>query len=189
MAWEKIADILTGGVEIGTTVTVKGWVRTRRDSKAGLSPKRFHREFRIADDEVEQFEIGQELTVETFEGVMFVDVIGTSKGKGFQGVMKRHNFKGQLASHGVERKHRSPGSISSHGSDAGGAGGPKKGKKMAGHMGDERVTVRSLDVIGLDKDKNLLLVKGPVPGPKQGLLEIRPARRLRKGKAELAKAS
>ena len=159
------------------------------DGKAGLTPKRVHREFAMTEEELAELEPGKEVTVEAFEAIKFVDISGTSKGKGFQGVMKRHNFKGQLASHGVERKHRSPGSQAGHGSDAGGSGGAKKGKKMSGQMGNERVTVRSLDVIKVDKDKNLILVKGPVPGPNQGLLEIRAAKRLYKSKAELTKAS
>ncbi len=159
------------------------------DAKAGIGPKRHHREFRVTDDEAAEYELGQALTVEAFAEFKYVDVTGMSKGKGFQGTMKRHNFKGQLASHGVERKHRSPGSISSYGTEAGGPGGPKKGKKMAGHMGHERVTVRSCDVIAIDKDKGLLLVKGPVPGHNDCLLEIRPAIRLNKQKAALAKAS
>lgn len=159
------------------------------DAKAGISPKRMHREFVMTEDELAELELGKEVTVEAFEAIKFVDISGTSKGKGFQGVMKRHNFKGQLATHGVERKHRSPGSQAGHASDAGGAGGPKKGKKMPGQMGNKRVTVRSLDVIAIDKDKNLILVKGPVPGPNRGFLEIRAATRLYKSKAELAKAS
>jgi len=159
------------------------------DGKAGLTPKRFHREFAMTEDELAELELGKQVTVETFEAIKFVDVSGTSKGKGFQGVMKRHHFKGQLASHGVERKHRSPGSQAGHASDAGGSGGAKKGKKMPGQMGNDRVTVRSLDVIAIDKEKNLILVKGPVPGPNQGYLEIRAAKRLYKSKAELAKAS
>ncbi len=159
------------------------------DAKAGASAKRHHREFRVAEDELETFELGQQLTVEAMADVKFVDVVGTSKGKGYQGVMKRHNFKGQLASHGVERKHRSPGSIGGHANNAGGAGGIKKGKKMAGQMGNERVTVRSLDVIRIDAEKNLILVKGTVPGPNQGLVEIVPAKRLYKSKGELANAS
>ena len=159
------------------------------DHKAGVSPKRFHSEFRVSVEELAGYELGQKLTVETMADVKFVDVVGTSKGKGFTGTMKRWNFKGQLASHGVERKHRSPGSIGSHGNERGGSGGPKKGKKMAGQMGNERVTIRSLDVIAIDKDKNLILVKGPVPGPREGLLVIRPARRLYGGKATKAKAS
>ncbi|MEL7472440.1 MAG: 50S ribosomal protein L3, partial [Planctomycetota bacterium] len=120
------------------------------DHKAGAAPRRRHGEFRVAADELGSYELGQELTVTSLEGQKFVDVIGQSKGKGFQGGMKRHGFKGQLASHGVERKHRSPGSIGGHASDAGVSGGLKKGKKMAGHMGDERVTARSLELVKID---------------------------------------
>ncbi|MEO1510700.1 MAG: 50S ribosomal protein L3, partial [Planctomycetota bacterium] len=137
-------------------------------------------------DDSGEFELGQTLSVVAFEKVAYVDVIGTSKGKGYQGGMKRHGFKGQLASHGVERKHRSPGSIGGHGSNAGKSGRPKKGKKMAGHMGDERVTVRNLDVVRIDAENNLLLVKGPVPGPNKGTVMVRPAVRLRTGKAAKA---
>ncbi len=158
------------------------------DGKAGIAPKRAHREVRLADGEVEGYELGQELTVEVFDGIQFVDVIGTSKGKGYAGVMKRHNFKGQLASHGVERKHRSPGSVGGRSSNLG-TGKPKKGIRMSGRMGNERVTVRSLPVIGVDKEKNLLLVKGPVPGANKGLVVVREATRLYKGKAAQAKAS
>ncbi|MEX2673116.1 MAG: 50S ribosomal protein L3 [Phycisphaeraceae bacterium] len=160
------------------------------DAKAGVAPQRFHREFRVDEGDLDQFELGQALSVDQFASVGYVDVTGTSKGKGFQGGMKRHNFKGQLASHGVERKHRSPGSIGGHANNAGKSGKIKKGKRMAGHMGDERVTVRSLDVIAVDNDKNLLLVKGPVPGGKNGLLVIRESSRLYKRKAsKAAKAS
>lgn len=158
------------------------------DAKAGLSPQRIHREVRLDDGEGEAYELGQQISVDVFDDIKFVDVTGTSKGKGTQGTMKRHNFKGQLASHGVERKHRSPGSISGRSSNLG-TGKPKKGIRMAGRMGNERVTVRSLPVVGIDKDKNLLLVKGAVPGPKQGYVMIREAVRLYKGKAKLAKAS
>lgn len=157
------------------------------DAKAGIAPKRFHREVRLDESEVAEFEAGQEINVEAFESVVFIDVTGVSKGKGFQGAMKRHGFAGQEASHGVERKHRSPGSIGGRSSNLG-TGKPKKGIRMGGHMGDENVTVRSLKVVGIDKDKNLLLVKGPVPGPKQGLIFIREAKRLYKGKAKLAAA-
>lgn len=159
------------------------------DAKAGLNPMRFHREVRLDGDEVGNYEVGQELTVEIFDDIKFVDVIGTSKGKGFAGVMKRHHFRGQEASHGVERKHRSPGSIGGHANNAGKSGRIKKGKRMAGRMGGDRVTVRSLPVVGIDKERGLLLVKGPVPGPKQGLVMVREAVRLYKGKAKLAKAS
>ncbi len=155
------------------------------DAKAGLAPKRVHRECLIEEDAAGEYELGQELTVELFENIKFVDVTGTTKGKGYQGTMKRHNFKGQLASHGVERKHRSPGSIASHASNAGESGSIRKGKKMAGHMGSDTHTVRNLDVLGIDKDKNLLLVKGPVPGSKQGLVMVREAKRLWKRKARL----
>lgn len=157
------------------------------DAKAGLAPKRFHREVRLDEAEVAEYEAGQEVKVEVFESVVFIDVTGVSKGKGFQGPMKRHGFAGQEASHGVERKHRSPGSIGGRSSNLG-TGKPKKGIRMGGHMGAENVTVRSLKVVGVDKDKNLLLVKGPVPGPKQGLIFIREAKRLYKGKAKLAAA-
>ena len=154
------------------------------DAKAGTAPKRHHREFRVSADDLGKFTLGQVLTVKDLEGVFFVDVIGTSKGKGFQGTMKRHNFKGLFASHGTERKHRSPGSIGSLASNRGFGGGLKKGKRMAGHMGNERVTVRSLDVVRIDAEKGLILVKGPVPGPARGTVEIRPSVRLYKPKAK-----
>jgi len=157
------------------------------DTKAGIAPKRFRREVRLEDGGAAGYEAGQEITVESFADVKFCDVIGISKGKGFQGPMKRHGFAGQEASHGVERKHRSPGSIGGRSSNLG-TGKPKKGIRMGGHMGAERVTVRSLKVVGIDKDKNLLLIQGPVPGPKQGLLYVREATRLYKGKAKIAKA-
>jgi len=155
------------------------------DHKAGLTPKRHHREFRITADQAAELELGQALTVEVFEGIKFVDIVGTSKGKGFAGPMKRHGFKGQLASHGVERKHRSPGSISGRSSNLG-TGKSKKGIRMGGRMGNDRVTIRSVEIIGRDTEKNLLLVKGPVPGPNKGLVMIKEAKRLYKGKAAAA---
>ena len=112
-----------------------------------------------------------------------LDVEGTSKGKGFQGVMKRHNFKGMFASHGNERMHRHGGSIASHATNRGTGPKPKKGKKMPGQMGNQRVTLRNLDVVAIDADKNLILVKGPVPGPNQTVLFIREAVRLGRAKA------
>lgn len=159
------------------------------DMKAGTEPKRHHREFRVDTKDAAEYQPGQTLTVEKLAGTLFVDVIGTSKGKGFAGVMKRYHFKGLFASHGTERKHRSPGSIGSLCSNRGFGGGLKKGKRMAGHMGDERVTNRSLDVVQIIADKNLLLVKGSVPGGKNGLVEIRPATRLYKSKANKVKAA
>lgn len=150
------------------------------DSKAGSEALRHHAEFRV--DDVSGFELGKKLTVSDIEGVLYVDVIGTSKGKGFAGSMKRHGFKGQQATHGVERKHRSPGSIGGM-INRGWSGKLRKGKRMAGHMGDERVTMRNLDVIRVDKENNVLLVKGPVPGANKGLVRIRPSVRLKPGKA------
>ncbi len=154
------------------------------DAKAGASPKRHHREFRVEATDLGSYTLGQTLTVKDLEGVTYVDVIGTSKGKGFAGVMKRYHFKGMFASHGTERKHRSPGSIGSLCSNRGYGGGLKKGKRMAGHMGDERVTCRSLDVVRIVPEQNLILVKGAVPGANMGLVEIRPAIRLNKSKAK-----
>lgn len=158
------------------------------DAKAGLTPKRIHREFRLSPDEVGQYELGQQVTSAAFDEISYVDVVGESKGKGTAGVMKRWNFKGQLASHGVERKHRSPGSISGRASNLG-TGKLKKGIRMGGRMGAERVTVRSLEIIARDGDHHLLMVKGPVPGANTGIVFIREAKRLYKRKANKAKAS
>lgn len=158
------------------------------DAKAGAAPKQWHCEIRLDDDEAAPYELGQTVDVSAFEDVRFVDVIGQSKGKGFQGVMKRHNFRGQEASHGVERKHRSPGSIAGHATNLGTGPKLKKGKRMAGHMGDERVTVRSLEVVKIDPEKNLLLVAGPVPGAAGGFVQIREAVRLNRRKQSLIKA-
>lgn len=157
------------------------------DAKAGLSPKRFRRELRLNDGEAGGFELGQEIGVDAFAEIKFVDIVGTSKGKGTQGPMKRHGFGGQEASHGVERKHRSPGSIGGRSSNLG-TGSIKKGIRMAGRMGNERVTCRSVEVVGIDTEKGLLLVKGPVPGANKGLIYVREAKRLYKQKAKLAKA-
>ena len=158
------------------------------DAKAGVSPKRTHREVRLTADEVAELELGQVLAAESIENIKYVDVIGTSKGKGFAGVMKRHGFKGMSASHGTERKHRHGGSIGGRSAYLGG-GRPKKGIKMGGRMGGERVTTRSLKVVSIDKEKNLLLVKGPVAGHRNGLVIVREAVRLYKGKARKAQAS
>jgi large subunit ribosomal protein L3 len=141
-------------------------------AKAALRPKKFIREIRLPEP-AEDVRPGQAITVDVFEGVGFVDVVGTTKGKGFAGVMKRHGFKGQPASHGTERKHRSPGSIGAHASDAGLGGDIKKGKRMAGRMGMARCTTRNHKLVGIDKENNLLLIKGPVPGANGGYLIIR----------------
>ncbi|MCK5114104.1 MAG: 50S ribosomal protein L3 [Phycisphaerae bacterium] len=130
---------------------------------AETAPKKFVREFRV-DELPEDAGVGTELTVDVFEDVQYVDVVGISKGKGFAGVMKRYNFGGQGASHGVERKHRSGGSISGHATNLGTGPKIKKGKRMAGHMGSVRVTSRKHALVGVDKENGLLLVKGPIPG-------------------------
>jgi len=152
------------------------------DAKAGLPPKRFHREVRLSTEQVGACELGAQLTVELFDQVKFVDVSATSKGKGYAGSMKRWGFKGQLASHGTERKHRAPGSVGGRASNAG-TGRPKKGGKKAGQMGNKRITVRSLQVVATDKKNNVLLVQGAVPGPNQGMVIVREAVRLSKSKA------
>jgi len=141
-------------------------------AKAKTRPKKVTREVREIGKPIEA-EVGQTWTVEAFKGVAFVDVIGTSKGKGFAGVMKRHGFGGQPASHGVERKHRSAGSIASHGSDLGHGGNLKKGKRMAGHMGAAVCTSRNRRLVSIDAEHNLLLIKGSVPGPNGGYVFVR----------------
>ncbi len=140
--------------------------------KRGLKPMRFLREFRL--DEGEDFQEGQELTVEIFEPGQKVDVTGTSKGRGFAGAMKRHGFHGGPASHG-SKVHRQPQSAGS--TDA---ARTFPGKRSPGHMGNVRVTVQGLTVVAVDPEKNLLLVKGAVPGPKGGLVMIRPSKKAKK---------
>jgi large subunit ribosomal protein L3 len=134
--------------------------------KADCEPKRFVREFR---DSAEGCEVGQELTVELLAEAAAVDVTGISKGRGFAGVMKRHNFSGQRATHGVKKVHR-------HAGGTGCSASPSrtfKGRRMAGHYGAERVTVRNLKVVRVDAENNVILVRGAVPGPNGGMLEIR----------------
>ncbi len=160
------------------------------DAKSGTAPRRHHRELRLENDDVaKKFTPGQSVGVASFEGVKFVDVTARSKGKGFAGVMKRHGFHGMPASHGTERKHRCSGSLSAHATDRGRGGMIKKGKRMGGRMGGGRVTVRSLDVIKIDPQNNLLLVKGPVPGPNQGLVFVQEAKRLYRSKARAQASS
>ncbi len=160
------------------------------DAKVGAAPKRVHGEFRCdSDDEVAEYELGQILTVEALSHLVYVDVEGVSKGKGFQGVMKRYHFRGLEASHGVQRAHRSPGSIGGGGINLGTGPKIKKGRRMSGHMGSERVTTRSLDVVSIDNERNLLLVKGPVPGPNTGVLHIKTPSRLYKPKAKAQAAA
>ena len=154
------------------------------DAKASTAPKRFHREVRV--DDIDEVELGQSIDVSIFEEVQFVDVVGISKGKGFQGGMKRHHFKGLEASHGVKRAHRRLGSINGHATNLGTGPKPKKGKRMPGHMGNKQITCRSLPVINIQSDRNLLLVKGAIPGPNSGMVLIREAKRLNRKKTKAA---
>jgi large subunit ribosomal protein L3 len=142
-------------------------------AKAGQAPKRHFREIRLK--EPTSLAVGTKVGVELFNDVKFVDVVGTSKGKGTAGVMKRHHFGGQPGSHGTERKHRSPGSIASRATWRGQCGKPKKGLRMAGHMGMDRVTSRNHPLVKVDAENNLLLIKGALPGPNGGLLFVRKA--------------
>ena len=145
--------------------------------KSKTAPKSFVREMRLPDNAEPDYKAGDSLTVSAFAENKYVDVVGISKGKGFAGVMKRHGFHGFPASHGTERKHRAPGSISSFASDAGGGGSLKKGKKMAGHMGNRRVTTKNHSLVSIDEERNLLVVKGPVPGPAGGYVIVRTAKK------------
>jgi large subunit ribosomal protein L3 len=139
--------------------------------KADCEPQRFVREFRGPAGEIA---VGQNLTVDLFENVKAVDITATSKGKGFQGAMKRHNFKGQRATHGVKKVHRHIGGTSGNTFP----GRTFKGKKMAGQMGNERTTMRNLRVVRVDKENNLLLVRGAVPGPNGGYVIVRQTNKL-----------
>jgi len=138
-------------------------------AKAGVTPRRHLVELRTAD--AAEYSLGQEVTVELFESGQEIDVTGTTKGKGFAGVMKRHGFAGVGASHGQHRNHRKPGAI-------GGAATPGrvfKGMDMAGRMGGERQTTQNRTIHAVDADKGLLFVKGAVPGPRGGIVLVRAA--------------
>jgi large subunit ribosomal protein L3 len=140
-------------------------------AKAGVEAGRGLWELRLADGEGEDLETGAELKVDLFEEGQKVDVTGTSKGKGFAGAIKRHNFSMQDATHGNSLSHRSAGSIGQCQTP----GRVFKGKKMAGHMGDERVTTENLEVVRVDTERNLLLIKGAVPGAAGGTVTVRPS--------------
>ncbi|WP_433504254.1 50S ribosomal protein L3 [Pseudonocardia halophobica] len=138
-------------------------------AKAGVTPRRYTVELRTTD--AASYELGQEITADAFEAGAVVDVVGTTKGKGTAGVMKRHGFKGLGASHGTQRKHRSPGSI-------GGCATPGrvfKGVRMAGRMGVARQTTQNLKIHRVDAERGLLLIKGAVPGPRGGLVVVKSA--------------
>jgi large subunit ribosomal protein L3 len=138
-------------------------------AKAGVSPRRHVVELRTTD--AGEYELGQEVTVDTFPVGSTIDVTGKTRGKGYAGVMKRHGFHGLKSSHGVERKHRSPGSIGACATP----GRVFKGVRMAGRMGSQRFTVQNLTVQAVDAENNLILVKGAVPGPKGALVLVRTA--------------
>ncbi len=140
-------------------------------AKAGVPAGRKVKEFRLNDGEGEGLEVGGEITVSLFEGVSKVDVTGISKGRGFAGVVKRHNFRTQDATHGNSLSHRAPGSIGQNQTP----GRVFKGKRMAGHMGNAKATVQSLELVRVDAERNLLLVKGAVPGPAGGDVIVKPA--------------
>lgn len=145
--------------------------------KAKTEPKKFVREMRLPNEVKPEYKIGDSITVRVFAENEYVDVLGTSKGKGFTGVMKRYGFGGFPASHGTERKHRAAGSIASFGTDSGHGGNIKKGKRMAGHMGNCKVTAKNHRLVAIDEKKNLLVVKGSVPGPAGGYCVVRSAQK------------
>ncbi|MCQ4613877.1 50S ribosomal protein L3 [Corynebacterium pseudogenitalium] len=137
--------------------------------KAGVTPRRYVAEIRM--DDTSAYELGQEITVNVFDGDVFVDVAGTTKGHGFAGAMKRHGFAGQGAAHGNQAAHRRVGGI-------GGASTPGrvfKGKRMAGRMGGNRVTTQNLKIQRIDGDNNLLLIKGAIPGAKGSVVTVKTA--------------
>ena len=137
--------------------------------KAGVTPRRYVAEIRM--DDTSAYELGQEITVNLFDGDVFVDVAGTTKGHGFAGAMKRHGFAGQGAAHGNQAAHRRVGGI-------GGASTPGrvfKGKRMAGRMGGNRVTTQNLKIQRIDGDNNLLLIKGAIPGAKGSVVTVKTA--------------
>lgn len=138
-------------------------------AKAGVEPGRSLREFRL--DDLATYEAGGTVSLDVFAPGQMVDVSAISKGKGFAGAIKRHNFSSNRASHGNSLSHRAPGSIGNRQTP----GRVFKGKRMAGHLGAERVTMQNLEIVRIDMDRNLLLVKGAVPGSKGADVEIRPA--------------
>ena len=158
---------LTGGVKKNSKVTKP---EAGHFARAKIEAGNMIREFRV--ESIEGFELGQILTVaDVFKDGQLVDVAGTSKGKGFAGVVKRHNFRTQDATHGNSLSHRVPGSIGQNQTP----GRVFKGKKMAGHMGNVRCTVQSLEVVKVDSERNLLLIKGAIPGAPGSKVEIIPS--------------
>jgi large subunit ribosomal protein L3 len=152
--------------------------QVRHLQKSNLPALRHLREFAMDADDVAHFEEGQKLTVDIFQVGESVDVTGVSKGRGFAGVVKRHGFSGGPKTHGQSDRHRTPGSIGACYTP----GRVFKGKRMPGRMGNDRVTVQNLQVVMVDPERNLLAVRGAVPGAKNGLLIIRQARKTREMK-------
>jgi large subunit ribosomal protein L3 len=140
-------------------------------SKAGVEAGRLLKEFRIPAAEVESFEVGANIGLELFEAGQKVDVTGTTIGKGFAGAIKRHNFRTQDATHGNSLSHRAPGSIGQNQTP----GRVFKGKKMSGHMGNKQRTIQNLEVVRVDAERSVLLVKGAVPGSKGSDVIVKPA--------------
>jgi large subunit ribosomal protein L3 len=150
-------------------------------AKAGVPPRRYLVEIRT--DDASSYTVGQEITTDVFAAGAKIDAIGTSKGKGYAGVMKRHNFRGLGAGHGVQRKHRSPGSIGACATPA----RVFKGTRMAGRMGAVRTTTLNLTVHAVDAERGLLLIKGAVPGPRGGMVLVRSAVKGGLGKGGVSK--
>lgn len=156
---------LTAGVKKASRVTK---AQAGHFKKAGIQSGIVTKEVR---DAAGDYKAGDEIALSVFNEIKFVDVSGRSKGKGFAGTIKRHNFAGKDATHGNSINHRTPGSIGQNQTP----GRVFKGKKMSGHMGDVNTTVQTLEVVRIDEDKNLMLVKGAVPGARDGRVEIKPA--------------
>jgi large subunit ribosomal protein L3 len=140
-------------------------------AKSGVEPVRTVREFRLEGGETEGLELGKELSVEIFTVGQKVDVTGLSKGKGYAGTIKRHNFRGQDNTHGNSVSHRAPGSVGQCQTP----GRVFKGKKMSGHLGNLRTTTQNLEIVKVDSERSLLLIKGAVPGSKSGIVCVTPA--------------
>jgi large subunit ribosomal protein L3 len=151
-------------------------------AKAQVEPGASLREFRLADGDGDGVQVGAEIKVDHFEAGQIVDVTGTTIGKGFAGVMKRHNFAGGYATHGTSVSHRVPGSIGQRQTP----GRVFPGKRMSGHMGDQRRTIENLEVVRVDSERNLLLIRGAVPGAPGGEVVVRPSV---KAAAKAAKAA
>lgn len=152
-------------VQVGTDETKKALTKPEAGHLKDLPTLRTLREFRVSETDLSR---GDAVDVSTFEPGMKVDVVGTSKGRGFQGVVKRHNFGGSPASHGHKDQLRMPGSIGSQEQAP-----TAKGKRMAGHMGDSRVTVKNLEIVSVNTKEQTVSIKGAVPGARGGLLLIR----------------